>query len=115
MIHSCFDDRSGLYDYYQSSEQLAINADLPTPRLPMATGGIGVPAIEAGRPLPAGARHVGRGWQAKGTIVECGRGPKAGMGALPAAVSSVVDGFTSGGWKWFAGGLVAYWLVRRIS
>jgi hypothetical protein len=75
--YSCFDAPSGGYRYFEDSLQLPINSDLPVPKLPKAAGRAGVPAREAGRPLPAAAREVGRGLRAEGLIVQC---PSAGLG-----------------------------------
>jgi len=87
MIYSCFNAQRGLYDYFETSEQLMINADLPIPNLPSMAGKIGVPAMEAGRPLPMGARRVGSGWTARGMVSSC---KPAGLGELAAASSPVV-------------------------
>jgi hypothetical protein len=84
VYYSCFDPKAGQYDYYEDGTQLAINADLPVPRLPPMAGKVGVPAIDAGRPLPSAAKRVGKGWHARGLIVQCGRGSSAlsGLGAV---------------------------------
>jgi len=111
MLYSCFNPASGLYDYFQDGKQLAINADLPVPKLPPMAGKIGVPAINAGRPLPQDAKPAGQGWHAKGLIVQCGRGA---LGASDGTPSEGWDWFKSGGWKWVLGGAVAIWIVRRI-
>jgi len=109
--YSCFDPRSGLYDYYADNVQLPINADLPVPQLPQAAWKIGVPSIDAGRPLPPGARPVGRGWHARGIVVSCGRG-SPGLGAMPTAASAV-DWVKDGGWKWLLGGALVVWVVTK--
>jgi hypothetical protein len=58
----------GGYDYYESEAEVAIlGNDLPTPQLEAASA-IGVPSIEAGRRVPAGARHVGSGERAVGIV-----------------------------------------------
>lgn len=44
-----------------------LNDDLPTPNLPKATK-IGVPSIESGRPVPAGAVVAGEGEIAIGLV-----------------------------------------------
>ena len=111
MNYSCFDQKSGLYDYYADATELAINADLPVPQLPSVAGKIGVPSIDAGRPLPAGARPVGRGWHARGIVVSCGRGSQ-GLGAVP-SVSGAIDWVTAGGWKWILGGAAIVWFVSQ--
>lgn len=90
MFYSCFDPRTGKYDYYSDGEGgTPINGDLPVPKLPKATQ-LGVAAIEAGRKLPAGAVRVGRGIQARGQIVQCGRG-FSGLGTLSDGLGSIGD------------------------
>ena len=104
MIYSCFDPQSGLYDYFENAQTLAINADLPVPSLPRATQ-LGVASIEAGRPLPSDARPVGRGWHARGQVVKCGNGT---LGAFDLKAA-----FSGDGWKWIGAAAAAYaaWLV----
>jgi hypothetical protein len=109
MQYSVFDDKTGLYDYYVGSGDVPINADLPTPRMPGSAGKVGVASIEAARPLPGDARHVGRGWHAKGVLARKSGG-LAGAGTPGEAWTWVKDG----GWKWIAGGLAVIWLARRI-
>lgn len=77
MLYSRFDEKRAVYDVFEDGVTRAVNADLPVPKLGPMVGGIGVPASEAGRPLPSGAKHVGESWHAKGLIV----GPRQG-GAL---------------------------------
>lgn len=110
MFYSCFDPKRAVYDYFEDEGgAIAINGDLPVPRLPSATQ-LGVAAIEIGRPLPPTARPAGEGWHARGQIVQCGRGP---LGAIPSA-SAAWDWVASGGWKWIAGGLAIAYVARRI-
>lgn len=74
MMYSCFDPKSGLYDYYEGPDTYPINADLPVPNfLPAEIPGIGVPSIDAARPMPSGLTLVGRGWHARGMLINCGR------------------------------------------
>lgn len=83
MVFSCFDAGTGLYDYYQSEKTtFPINADLPMPSLPAHTNDIGVPAIEASRPLPSDAKKIGSGWHARGIVSSCKRGSLSGLGSL---------------------------------
>jgi hypothetical protein len=109
MRYSCFDPATGLYDYFEDSRSIPINADLPVPKLPGATQ-IGVASIEAGRPLPSDAQRIGQGWNAQGQIVQCGRGPRGGalgafdFGSVPTL--SIVTGIASTA--------VAFWIVSRI-
>jgi len=106
MIYSCFQQTPGMYAYFEGPGDIPINGDLPVPKLPPAVGGIGVPSIVAGRPLPAGSKYVGSGWHARGMLVKCG---SSGLGATPDLAGAVL-GFV------IAGGLAAgaiYWLRRR--
>jgi len=85
VIYSCFDPKAGLYDYYEGPDTHPINADLPLPtHLPPEIPGIGVPSIDAARPLPSGTKLAGKGWHARGMVVSCGKGPLgAFLGATP--------------------------------
>lgn len=66
--YSRWDPASGVWTYYDAPEPLPnLNDDLPTPEL-VAASRIGVPSIEAGRPLPSGATRVGQGEFAQGMI-----------------------------------------------
>lgn len=117
MMYSCFNQSTGLYEYFQDDSTRPINGDLPIPKLPASTGRIGVPSIEAGRPLPGGAKKIGKGWHARGMVVQCGLKP---LGAEEASL--VLEGrpkeawvwFKAGGWKWVLGTAAAIWVVRRI-
>ncbi len=104
MIYSCFDQKAGLYRYFQDDTQRPINADLPVPRLPRAVERIGVPAIDAARPFPSGAKVAGRGWHARGIVVQC---PARGLGGVfedPLRLTHVlvVGGLLLGGLLLFA-------------
>ena len=82
MIYSRFDDTSGLYDLFEDAEGRAINSDLPVPMTGQMANGIGVPASEAGRPIPSSAKFVGKSWHARGIVATPGQGPAlAGLGA----------------------------------
>jgi hypothetical protein len=67
MIYSRWRPDTGGYDYLETSGTQNINDDLPTPDLPAASK-IGIPSIEAGRPIPSGARIVGEGDIAVGLV-----------------------------------------------
>lgn len=67
MIYSEWKPDTGGFIYYEANEAQNINDDLPAPEL-RAASKIGVPSIEAGRPLPSGARVVGEGDVAVGMI-----------------------------------------------
>lgn len=77
MIYSCFNQQRGLYRYFEDGRPLAVNADLPVPSHPAATK-VGVPSLEAARPMPARARAAGEGWHARGIVVQCPNGPLSG-------------------------------------
>jgi hypothetical protein len=72
-----------MYEVFEDSRQAALNADLPVPNLGEEINGIGVPARDAGRPLPSGARRVGTSWQPQGIIVR--RSGGIGSAALGSA------------------------------
>ena len=79
MLYSRFDPVAGHYDYYEAGSPLAaLNDDLPVPAMPRKVAGkghaIGLPSVECGRPIPAGATHVGTGQFAEGHIA-----PPAGV------------------------------------
>ncbi len=78
MLYSCFDPARARYRVYADQRQQQVNSDLPVPSLPGDTGRIGVPAIDAARPFPRGARFVAESWQPRGIIVRC---PGLGLGA----------------------------------
>ena len=108
MIYSCFVPERGTYDYYENSLQIQLNADLPVPKLPPDTGKIGVPAIDAGRPLPGDARKTGEGWHARGMIVNCRGTGVSGFGELPT--------LNVPAWVWPVAGvglLAVLWKVTR--
>ncbi len=101
MEYSVFVPERGEYEYYSTTEERPINADLPVPDLPSTVNNIGVPAIEAARPLPFGAKPVGRGWLPRGMIARRSSGLGAFIGgsdgtmfwSLVAAVGIVVAGY----------------------
>lgn len=67
LVYSRWRPDDGGYDYFQSTLRQNINDDLPAPELAPATK-IGVPSIEAGRPVPAGAYPIGSGELAMGLV-----------------------------------------------
>jgi hypothetical protein len=67
MIYSRWKPDTGGFEYLEVPGGHNINDDLPTPELRPATK-IGVPSIEAGRPVPAGAQVIGEGDEAVGVI-----------------------------------------------
>lgn len=81
MIYSCFNEKLGQYEYFEDKRGHSLNGDLPVPSYlgGKVAGKIGVPAREAGRPLPAGVRRVGTGFEARGMIVSCKATPMQGL------------------------------------
>jgi hypothetical protein len=98
MIYSIFSPERGEYDYFESPDQLPLNADLPVPSLPPVAGQIGVPAMDAGRPLPGNAKPIGRGWHAHGMLAR----RSGGLGAFSLN--------PSGAWMVVVAGAIAAWL-----
>jgi|GEM_PF-2667205 len=75
MMYSCFDQDTGTYKYFEDSKTIPVNGDLPVPNwLKGRTTKLGVPSLDAGRPLPKEAKPVGRGAQARGMVVQCNAG-----------------------------------------
>lgn len=77
MIYSRFDEKDGLYDLFEDTEGRAVNSDLPVPVVGAPTNGIGAPATEVGRGIPASAKYVGRSWHARGMVAAPSDGAKA--------------------------------------
>jgi len=71
-------DRGG-YAYYESSERLGLGDDLPVPRLSQSSP-IGVASTEVGRSMPLGAKLVGYGSLAQGSIAPLDRSGLSGLG-----------------------------------
>ena len=82
MIYSCFNQQLGLYEYFEDDAAHPTNGDLPIPQLGPDAGRVGVAAIDAARPLPAGARRAGRGTAARGIIVSCKSTEVQGIGLM---------------------------------
>jgi len=82
MMYSCFNDKLGLYEYFEGPGHHPTNGDLPTPRDGQMAGTVGVPAADAGRRLPSGVRRAGTGWEAKGMVVNCKNRPVQGIGSI---------------------------------
>ena len=79
MIYSCFDPDTGLYRYFEDARTHPINGDLPVPKFGRDTGRVGVPSMNAARPLPSSAKPIGKGWHARGVVVQC---KSSGLGVL---------------------------------
>jgi hypothetical protein len=88
MIFSVFDQGAGDFAYYEAADGIDINDDRPVPRFEAnLRTPIGVPSVEAGRPLPANAKFVGRGTQAIGAV-STGK-PQKSKGLLASAAASI--------------------------
>jgi hypothetical protein len=98
MICSVFNAKSGLYDYFETAQNVPFNADLPIPKMPAEAGKIGVAAVDAGRPLPSDANYIGSGWTAKGIVAHRGAQGIAGLDEVLASPTGkmVGDAFLSG-------------------
>jgi hypothetical protein len=113
MIYSRWRPDEGGYDYFAVDLTQNINDDLPAPELESATK-IGVPSIEAGRPIPAGARKVGSGDEALGLMAPVDanrivrRTRSLGALTLPEGVSP---------WLFAAAGVgvvaIVFWIRKR--
>ncbi len=103
MIYSKWKPATGQYDYFETSEQHGIGDDLSTPRLAQFSP-IGVASVDAGRRLPASARAVGSGPDAKGCVVPIAR---SALGTITNIVSKEA--------LYFIGGLATMWLIFRYK
>jgi hypothetical protein len=70
-------DRGG-YAYYESSERRGLADDLPVPRLDTVSS-IGAASTEIGRSVPLGAKLVGYGPLAKGSVAPLDRSGLSGI------------------------------------
>lgn len=76
---------TGGYEVYEATDVMPLGDDVPVPRLPSAVK-LGVPSIEAGNPLPFGARLVGRSAVPKGIVAPMAK-------PNPSAKASVLASF----------------------
>lgn len=102
MIYSRWRPDSGGYDYFESTERYGIGDDLPTPVL--WPGKLGVASTSAGRPMPRGARYIGKGPLPRGVIA-----PMETAGLAMSGISLSLGGI--GGLV--VAGFFGYWLGRR--
>lgn len=98
-------DRGG-YAHYETAERRGLGDDLPTPRL-QQTSAIGVASTDIGRPLPLGAKIVGYGPLAKGSVTRLDRDGLSGIGGT-SGLSLALLGLSIIS---FAGGVI---LVRKL-
>lgn len=104
MKYSCFNQDRGLYQVFEDRATVPVNGDLPLPQLGSEVNTIGVPSLEAARPLPAGAVPRGESWSPVGLVVDCRR---QGLGSL-------TIGSWSPEWKSVVVGALVGFLVARI-
>lgn len=78
----------GGYKYFESSKRLPIGDDVPEVRLPAPSGGIGVPAQDAGYPLPPDAQFVGEGDMPRGIMSPMARDGFWGLGAVRTSLTT---------------------------
>jgi hypothetical protein len=103
LIYSRFRGDGG-YDYFETPERRGLGDDLPVPRLPVASA-LGVPSTEAGRPMPASAKFIGRGKFAKGVIAPLDRAGLT-LGGITDSLPSVV---------WLGIAAVIGWMIGKRS
>jgi len=90
MLYSCFDASRGEYKIFKDDANRPANSDLPVPALKsLVAGTIGVPAMDAGRPLPSGAEYAGYAPNAHGMVVNCDVS-LSGFGEISPTVSKVI-------------------------
>lgn len=102
MIYSRWRPDTGGYDYFETSERYGLSDDLPVPRLGGGSA-IGVPSVDAGRQIPAGARFIGSGKFAKGVIAPVSRAGLSGTGDLASNAA------------WVLAALAAAWLLWEAT
>lgn len=100
MIYSRWRPDTGGYDYFETSERVALADDLPTPSL-LGGSPIGIPSVKCGRPLPSGAQPVGSGRQAKGVITPIDRTGLSGLDALGVPLWGWALGLAAGAFAFF--------------
>ncbi len=72
MIYSKWRPDRGGYAYYETSERRGLGDDLPIPRL-RDVSALGVASTDIGRPLPLGAKIIGYGPLARGSVAPLDR------------------------------------------
>ncbi len=111
-IFSRWQPDSGGYEYLEAPGSQNINDDLPAPDLKPASK-IGVPSIEAGRAIPAGAQIVGEGADAIGIVAPVD--PER-IVRRTRSLAGFGDGITSSPMLWGAAavaGVALLWYVNR--
>lgn len=91
MIYSVMNTGARKYDYYETPEAEPWHAPAPPPARASSLGAV---PEDAAWPLPAGARKIGSGFEAKGRIAVLSRGGGIALGAVePAYVAAGVVAF----------------------
>lgn len=86
MIFSQWQPEGG-YRYFETDHVHPIGDDLPDVRIPAPSGNIGVPAQDAGFPIPAGAQYVGDGDHPMGIMAPMARGNGRALGQAKTKLS----------------------------
>lgn len=110
MIYSKWLPDRGGYAYYETSDRHGLSDDLPTPRL-RATSAIGVASTEIGRSLPMGAKAVGSGQLARGSVTPLDRSGLSGV--LSAGATDALFLALLGAACAVAGAVIAQKVLRR--
>lgn len=102
MIHSVYNWKKGKFDYYEAPQKPWPISDYPKPRSgPLRE--IGAAPEEVAHKLPAGARYVGDGDEAKGLIA---------VGAMDDS-DSIVDILKAHGFLLVMVGIGAYYFLKK--
>lgn len=96
MLYSKWIPDRGGYAYYETAERRGLGDDLPIPRLQPVTS-IGVASTDIGRAMPLGAKLVGYGPLARGSVAPLDRSGLSGsLGALSFRSPLVLLGLAAG-------------------
>jgi hypothetical protein len=87
MIFSQWQPDGGFVYYRSSKTRHPIGDDLPAAPMPRPTQ-LGVPAQDAGQPLPSDAVRVGEGSQPRGVMAPMARGVAGGLGQSQTKLST---------------------------
>lgn len=77
----------GGYRYYETDHVHPIGDELPEVRMPAPSGNIGVPAQDAGFPIPSGAAYVGEGDHPVGIMAPMARNKGRALGQAQTKLS----------------------------
>lgn len=104
MRYSVYRPETGVYDYYETPKQTALNPDpqFLSGRLGMGSSALGLPSTDAGWKLPANARRVGSGKIAQGMIATRNGGFDLGDIDIPGGRLGLMV-IATGVWWWLIG------------